>query len=239
MSIIQEALRRKAEEEAAAVGKPLPPVVRPSLQTPPAHRPPRRDGRSRSRPAVWWGLLLLVMAAAIYSVVGGSRKPKWNATSENVASPPETPAATVPVTAPVDSPADVSSGGDVSDRPTPMNVPATPSVETAHTLPVDAPGDAPAEVPAEPVVPAPEGNNGSREPSVTATSSAAVSWPSLDLQGIVLRRPPHPSLVLINGRKLRVGDAIEGVRVADVEEDQVWMEREGQRRALRLGEPWD
>lgn len=240
MSIIQEALRRKAEEEAAAAGKPAPSVTPPPVRTPYPRPPPRRDGRPRSRLVPWLILLLLIIAAgAIFYGLAASRRPRPRSTSEDAAPSAETSPATGPAAQPVATPAADSSRGDSKDSEADTNPPIL-SAAASSDVAAAASADKHAEVPGAPLSAPSEGNLENPDVSASAASAAeAVTWPSLDLQGIVLRRPPHPSLVLINGRRLRVGDTIEGARVAEVEEDQVWMELEGRRRALRVGEPWE
>lgn len=240
MSIIQEALRRKAEEEAAAAGRPAPPVARPPVQTPSRRPPSPREERPRSRLAPLLILLLLIVAVGtILYGLAGIQRPRPPSPSGDATPPPETSPATSSATQPPAMLAADSSRGDASDSVASTNPPklrAAPSSDVAAAVS----GDTQAEVPVAPAPPPSEGNIENRDASTSSASSAeGITWPSLELQGIVLRRPPHPSLVLINGRRLRVGDTIEGARVAEVEEDQVWMELQGQRRALRVGEPSD
>lgn len=238
MSIIQEALRRKAEEEAAAAGRPAPPVGQSPVPTPPRRPPSRREERPRSRLAPWLILLLPVAAAGVIFGLAAMHRLRPQSTPGDATPPPETSPASSPAAQPPAAPAADSSRGEASDSAAAnTNSPALPAAASSDVAAVPS-SDIRAEVPVAPTPPPSEGDLENRAASTSAASSQeAIAWPSLELQGIVLRRPPHPSLVLINGRRLRVGDAIEGARVAEVEEDQVWMELQGQRRALRLGEP--
>ena len=120
-------------------------------------------------------------------------------------------------------------------------LPSDPS--TAATAPPGQPAPPPDEIavtaPAEPDDGGASPATDAGPPEAALPPSPAEPWPVLDVQGIILRRPPYPSTALINGRRLRVGESIEGVRLLAVEEESVRLEYRGEQRVLRIGESWE
>ncbi len=238
MSIIQEALRRKAEEQSGAAGDRPPSVVRPAPR--PAARPtPRRRDREPGVPWLARGLfilLVLVVLSAVGYGVASSRWPRPDPRQDVTDEMSGAGMSVLPEPAP-----ETSASSPVGVRPSEAPATRAPEEPTAAPLePADSPtaGDA-----AEPEEPAPlEVVAASPPPADVAVASPeapTAPWPALVVQGIVLRRSPQPSIALINGRRLRVGDVVEGVRLVAIEEEQVRLQYRGSERALRIGDVWE
>lgn len=60
-------------------------------------------------------------------------------------------------------------------------------------------------------------------------------WPRLSLGGVISRGDPQSSAAILNGEIISVGEKIRGVMVVEVETGGVWLERFGERRFLRVG----
>lgn len=79
-----------------------------------------------------------------------------------------------------------------------------------------------------------------RDPTLPPPSllpaAAAQAAPPLRLQAI-LRTHQGAALAVIDGQRLRVGEALGGARVLAIYPGSVLIERQGQRHQLRLAEP--
>jgi len=224
MSIIQEALQRRAEEEAAKSGALPPPSVRSAPRR--ESRPPSSRERPANAPGRGRGLFLLLALLAVVGIGFAffSRRP-----------PPAKRGPAVAEASP-------GAGGTAG----PETIPGTeaPRPDAAGAVAPAPPDSEPPPAGAAEAVPA-AGGDAETPPGAGPAPSAAIPapppepWPALELQGVVLRRPPHPSAALINGRRLRVGESIEGARLLAVEEEQVRLEFRGGQRTLSVGERWE
>jgi MSHA biogenesis protein MshK len=65
-----------------------------------------------------------------------------------------------------------------------------------------------------------------------AILAAAGPLDGLKLQAVVFNGPK--SSMVINGRSLRVGDEIDGVKIVEVQPNEVIVEKEGLKHTLRM-----
>ena len=231
MSILEEALRRKAAETGPHPPTPHPP--NPPRQPPPLPPPPKRRRR-------WPIGLLILLLVAIGGAILLTRLP-WSAhrfdlsrlwrSAEAPSTDPES-SRTIPgtvlrharavlakVTAnreePTEEPSSTAAGA--TDATEPMK--PEESTPTAEETKSERPAPPRTAVPPPPPTP--------------------VRWPKLTLQGTLATRSPATSQAIINGRLLRIGDQIEGASLIAIEEGVVTFEMQGQRRELRVGVAWE
>lgn len=67
-------------------------------------------------------------------------------------------------------------------------------------------------------------------------SNTPTAWPPLRLQGIIAGRSPEHSTALINGKCVKIGETIDGVRVQAIHTNRVDLVMEGTVRTLFLGQ---
>jgi hypothetical protein len=210
MSLIQEALRRKQQEES---GEPVAPSDVHAQPARPAWAPAEEKEHSR---AAWIGVvrflcyLLIVLGAmaGLYSFLHSMR-------TTPAPEPPPAPAEPAAVIRPVvDAPGAGSSEPVVPVavvEPVSMAAAASPAVEPA---PLSLP-------PVPPAPPAPDRTPG--------------EWPRVRLTGVMMRPDPRSSAAMLNGEMVDVDSEIEGVRLVEVKSNGVLLRYQGQEQFVRVG----
>lgn len=211
MSLIQEALRRKAKETGQ-----LPIELTPEYPVEPAAPPPRR-GRAKRRKvrATSGGLLVLGLLAAAGTVFFYLRHPR----AESRATAPGASRVKTATTQSVESMQREPPAQAIRPLESMTEQPPEPTV--------------PPEQPAQLVS---EAMSASVEPP-PAIEPKTVSWPSLRLQGVLTRGAARQrSAAFINAEMVEEGEQIEGVVLVEVGSAGVWLEFSGERKFLRVGQ---
>lgn len=238
MSVIQDALRRKLDEQKEArAGRPAPaPVSRPRPQAPPvaqqvlenepystpiatvgtvrprapaASPPPPPAAAPRDQRTVQFLLgAILLMLVAAF---GGAVVYFLQVRDQDLLR-----AVTSPPAGPVGSPVGAEGGGSpgVAVAGGPGAVPAVAPDSGSETLPPPAPVAA-------------------VEPPVVALAPGA--WPLIKVEGVMAGSEPSLSSALLNNEMIRVRHRIEGVRLLEVREEGVLLEYKGKSRFVETG----
>ncbi|MBN1269897.1 MAG: hypothetical protein JXB04_09930 [Kiritimatiellae bacterium] len=250
MSLIQEALRRRDEEEGRK------PAGR-SGAVPPRVELPRREKPPRGWLAVVSLLLviLVVLAAGVgllYFVVRST--PGLDLPWKGAAPAPPGPVAVTPprpadagarVEEPVPPPISTAGlpAGEPPARSTPAGMPygVLPSASLADRPLETAPPPASA-APRAAAEPAPRPSAirqtpVTREPdhSVQEAPRPPGTWPRLKVMGVLTKGPAGEGSVIINGDIIEVDEQVEGVTVREVDTSGVWLEYGGRRRFVKVG----
>lgn len=223
MSLIQEALKRKAEE-AATQNKPIAPApvsekpvsarivepVKPTADAVPAvpipvakpAPPPTKEHGGKQPHAVLIILTVLILLLLLLTALGAAAF----LLLKQVKVEPETPAPATEWPVPVPVPA-----------PVPTPAPAPVPVPTPAPVPAPVPVAIPTPPPA-PVTP------------VTPVARAPVEWPPIRLNGIGIS--DNRRIAYINGRMVPVGRRVDGVLVEAIHDGYVVLEFQGERRTV-------
>ena len=212
MSLIQDALKRQAEENAGSrlPGQPVQPIQPPEPPPPQQQRKPPEEKKNKAFPLVPFILFLTVLLAALLGLSIYLIKPKLKTipkvTHKSVPVEPVAPA--LSVVKPV-----IPEPAKALETP-----PSTPLIETAIVEPVIEP-------------PAAE------EPVVTAEPVLKIkkSWPELKLTGIA-QGGDRQRVALLNGKMLSAGRRLGEVAIIQVKDNSVLVEYRGERRTLYIGE---
>jgi hypothetical protein len=254
MSLIQEALKRKDDENAGVPPKAIPvipPVVPPVVPLPvakPTEIPMKVSiPPAKEKPGGAWSVLLVSMLVITTLVLvavglmlwkitqGGQQASKVNVAIESPAQPVAVPE---PVVAAVPEP--------VRAPPPPVLKPVEPAIQAAPV----AKAAGPAPIAGEPVVfsistgvvkeGATEKKPAPAEVSVVPVSRPMVSqslWPTLKVVGVMAPRSAAQSAsAIIDGNLVESGDEIRGVRVRAVDKTGVWFEFRSQTQFVRVGQ---
>ncbi len=256
MSLIEEALRRKVEEQGAP--GPEAGMVPPGASDTAGRTSVRSASARRQKPwlevlgAVAVGLLLCGLAGWLLYVglaqarktgrmslssasnpaqaepVASSLPPSESGTAVATTKTPEEQAPAAPVAEPARATEQAASSGEAARPGTTVEVAAQ-----AETPPVAAEthlalGAAPVTTP--PVTPAPV-----VELAPLPSPPEPVLWPRLAVSGI-LQLPGGECSARINGNLLMAGDVVEGATVVEVTRRQVVMVYQGETNALRVGD---
>lgn len=253
MSLIQEALKRKDDENSGIPPKAIP-VVPSNSRGAPAARidappkrvslPPSKEKTSRTWPVLVISLsvstvVALVTVGLLYSARSLTKESAPAPTAGAVVEPvPPQPAAPAPAAV---QPAPAV----VAPVATPKPVAITAAPETA---PAKEPTPAPATV-APVVFSIPTGvvkegvaekKPASSDISVVPVSKPVVSqssWPTLKVVGVMApRSTAQPGAAIIDGNLVECGDGIRGVKVQVVDKTGVWFEFRGQTQYVRVGQ---
>ncbi len=262
MSIIQDALKRKEEEERQGLhlrSEPSDP------NAPPANPPPPSDPPAQPEPAKkekhpWRAIVLVLLLVAIALIAGfyllstslrGMKAPNDVPPREEARDPLITDEAE---DAEDESTSEVDDSGvaDAMDEvePTPaapesededaVEEPVVPPSEEAPAPdPVDEPepvNDSDPEIVDEPVV-VDDAAAVEDDPDIAPEEPAPpVEWPRIQISGIMAPRAGAGGSVLIDSKLLSVGDTHRGVRVKSIAERSVELEYEGEVRTLFTGQ---
>ncbi len=251
MSIIQDALKRKEEEErqglrlrdekkASDDSPPMPPPAQPE-KTP--EKPSDKEDGKPPWKAVILALLIVVLAftAVYFLVVNGLRdfRDPAPAPMEHVQSDDTVETEDVEVVDPDPVAAELEQD-EVEDRETEPES-QDPDPETLETQPpaepevvadqdgiddlteTDIPDDT-----AEEDAPAPD--------PVAEEEPVIVEWPRIHISGIMASRTGTEGSVLINSQLLAVGDSLQGVQIKSISERSVVLEYEGDVKTLNTGQ---
>ena len=262
MSLIQEALKRKQEEERGDEGSP------PALKTADPDQTPAQDPiplasgideesgrdedasaqRSGGRP---WMILLGVVAVLVVLIGGGGgalyyavkQIHKQIAVNDVAMAPVPVKAATA--TPPPSFPPSPKPATEVRDLPKPaVSVPAAVTAAASIPPPTPPPATPIAPVklaanttaPTPPVTPpVPVAVKPPTPPAIPPENPvvASVSWPPLTLSGIA--GSGREASVIINHQVIGCDEVIDGVRVVDITAQGVVLEYQGHRQILRVG----
>ncbi|HOW96637.1 MAG TPA: hypothetical protein P5567_01910 [Kiritimatiellia bacterium] len=223
MSLIQEALHRKASED----GPPPPPA------------PPPRPGRGH--PALWVVLLILLFAAS--GVALWYLNPSFFIRSKPESGPKPAPLAPAVPRQDEAAPAPSAPKTPAEAAAPPALEPPPPPIETVAPAPVEkepameapppvvaekAPAAAPAAPPSE-LKPA--------EKPKDKEEAKAKRWPTLKLTGVMVGHgEKSKGSAFLNGSFVEVGDRIDEVRLVEVDAKGVRLEFQGEKKYLRLGQ---
>jgi hypothetical protein len=258
MSLIQEALKRKLEEQQGgpiqAAAPPPPPTTRPS-------GPSKGGAFGRILGFLVAIMLLLSVAVALFYLAArkwnwqdalaeakadaGQAQVKWEQAMEKArASAPE-PAEEEPAEDVADAaPAAPSPLASVSDRVHSMKekvqanhaeqaelVQGTSEAVPAPVAAVAAPEPAPVRVVAV------EAEEAAPEPR--RSKAKAASWPRITVNGILSSSKQGGGAAILNNRMVGANELIEGARVVEVQARGVMMEYKGETRLLLIGQTAD
>jgi hypothetical protein len=250
MSVIQDALRRKLDEQQrAATDAPRPSgATRPSPQPPPVAQqvlendprslpiasvvaPYRRQAREESlsvRPRHDSYSIQLLLGAILFMLVaffGGAVVHFLQGRNQDLRTLPTSPAPAA--TAPVEPAATVNTLQNPPAQPVPTASPplaATATPGNPAQLPADAiPGAAPA------VASTPDA------PASVAAAPLASGWPLIRVEGVLAGATPSRSSALLNDQMIRVRQRIEGVRLLEVRTEGVLLEYQDETRFVQTG----
>ena len=251
MSLIQEALKRKDDENSGIPPKAVPiipppvarevPVKQPEIPAK-APMPPLQEKESRAWPVLVISMMVITVLAlaAIGLLVWSINRPGRQADAVNAVV--ESPA--LPVVAP--EPVVAAAPEPVRAAPAPVFKPVEPVPESAPVAEVPKP--APAAV--EPAIfsistgvvkeGAMEKKPAPAEVSVVPVSRPVISqssWPTLKVVGVMAPRSAAQSAAaIIDGNLVESGDEIRGVRVRGVDKTGVWFEFKSQTQFVRVGQ---
>ena len=247
MSLIQEALKRKDDENSGIPPKAIP-VIPPVVQLAVAKQPevpakvsipPVQEKTSRAWPVLLVSMLVittLVLVAVgllLWSITRGGQQAKTvDVSIESPAQPvvvPEPVVAAVPEPVPasqppVPEPAAESAPAAKADEQVPTAVePMVFSISTGVVKEGATENKtAPAEVSVVPV----------SRPMVSQSS-----WPTLKVVGVMApRSAAQAAAAIIDGNLVESGDEIRGVKVQSVDKTGVWFEYKGQKQFVRVGQ---
>ena len=256
MSLIQEALKRRDDENSNIPPKAIP-IVPPMTREPAARRPEVQDRTSLASPEAssrrgGWPLLvvsllvvsvvaLAAIALLVYSfrLLAGGGTPVQKPASAVEASTPL--AATVEVTP---APSSAKPVQATVEPAAPVQKPVKPAVPP---VPVAAVPASTAAVPALAVVSA-AGVKEAAVPKKAALSEVSVvpvskpmssqsSWPTLKVVGVMTPGSANQvGAAIIDGNLVECGDEIRGVRVHAVDKLGVWFEFNKQTQFVRVGQ---
>ena len=209
MSLIQDALKRQAEENAGTrlPGQPIGPLDPPpqQQQQQQQQKPPPEEKKNKTFPVVPFILFLTVFLAALLGLSIYLIKPK-----------PKTVPKVTQKSVPVESVAPVTpSARPVISEPVKVLAAPVQAIE-AIVEPVALPV-AEEEVVAEPVL------------------KIKKSWPELKLTGIA-QGGDRQRFAILNGKMLSAGRRLGEVAVIQVRDSNVIVEYRGERRTLYIGE---
>lgn len=223
---------------------------------PPADAAPSYPGRAQNEPArqgpavtpIWIVVTLLAFAAvavmwlqtqkdqqvrrdAPASYPAGSGAPQATPLPPQTPVAPDSPVAAAPVPAAAASPAVETPPPPVpavATAPVPAPVPAAPATAA---LPAEAPPPAPQERAEAPATPRPRGATAPKQATVTRDD-----WPRIELMGVLAGNQHRKSTAILNGTLVMLDGQMDGVTLAEVTEDGVYLEFEGDRQFIRIGE---
>lgn len=259
MSVIQEALRRKMAEQRARdeeAGRPAePPPSDSGGYAPPVLN--ERSARTRSAPSrgeafaparrreeaaearrdgpavtpIWMVVLLLAFAGVAVLWLQTQRDLEARRTALEAGHAESAPRVD-PTPLP---PRSTSASPAPPEAPAPVSAPVAPApiARPAPTVAVAAPAvSAPAPVAAAAEAPASRrGPVAARQDTVTRDD-----WPRIELVGILSGGGGRRSTAILNGSLVMIDAQIEGVTLAEVSEEGVYLEFMGDRQFIRIGE---
>lgn len=222
MSLIQEALHRKATE-----GGPTPPPA-------PSPRP------SRGHPGVW--ILLLILLFVVSGAALWYLDPSFFVREKKPPSP--SPA---PLARPENTAEEMLAVSTPPAPDPPVAAAAPPAIGSAAPVTVVEPAPPPPAPPVEPAPPvsvekapvaAPAAPSGRQPPGEKPKEEAkATRWPAIKLTGVMVGHgEKSKGSAFLNGAFVEVGDRIEGVRLVEVDAKGVRLEFQGEKKYLRLGQ---
>jgi hypothetical protein len=252
MSLIQEALKRKDDENSGIPPKAIP--VIPLVAHEPAVRQPDipakhvlplvKEEANRAWPVLVISLLVAstLALAAIGVLLWSIKKGGQPATAVPVAVEVPAPPVVVP------QPVAVSAPEPVREEQAPVQKPVEPLAEAAPAT--ETVTQAPAASASAPVVfsiatgVVKEGSTEKAAPpqeiSVVPVSrpvSLQSSWPTLKVVGVMAPRSAAQSgAAIIDGNLVECGDEIRGVKVQGVDKAGVWFEFKSQTQFVRVGQ---
>lgn len=231
MSVIQEALRRKMAEQAEGSGQvedgPRPPAAtdypsaspdaqktaaseapRPASPRPTHQQPSQGVARSEptERPMSWFILLFLFLLA------GGAALLFFVQSRERGGA----------IVVDVPEPSGIS---EASMAPTSRELMESADSEPATTM------EAVSQPKEDMAKPEPSRAIAARQDTVTRDD-----WPRIELMGILAGGGDERSTAILNGALVMLNAEIDGVSLADVGEDGVYLEFRGDRQYIRIGE---
>ncbi len=257
MSLIQEALKRKDDENSGIPPKAIP-IVPPSSRGTPAGRvdaPPKRVSlpQPKEKTSRTWPILVislsvstvvaLVTVGLLYSARSLTKEsapaPTVGAVVEPVPAQPAAPAPAVAQPEPVaatPAAAPAAAPNPAVTPPVPETAPAKAEVPTPATV-APVVFSIPTGVVKEGVA---EKKAASSDISVVPVSRQVVSqssWPTLKVVGVMApRSAAQPGAAIIDGNLVECGDGIRGVKVQVVDKTGVWFEFRGQTQYVRVGQ---
>lgn len=212
MSIIQEALKRKAEEQPP----PRAPVKTPLSARPSAATDPASTASVRQPHTVVILLTVLILVLVIAGALAATLFFLWNQTAH-----PTPGTAQIEEHAPVDREKALPRETTAVPADQPAEKPPVPTGQT--TLPPQPVAES------RPVEPA-------QEPRTTAPDSTMsdVEWPELRVSGIAVS--DQRRLAWVNGQLLSEGRTIAGVRLVEIGDREVIFSLQGETRIIYLTE---
>jgi hypothetical protein len=244
MSLIQEALKRKREEEGGVLVPMSDKVVPPSAH-PMASRP-HKEGPSTPIMILRMACYLVVVAGALAGLwlLFQNLKASHTETASAVAAPQmvieeviveET---VIPVTEPVAGvPPPQNGGGTPPSHNTPAPEPVAPVVQQVARV-------------QQPVAPSVQTGAGASPPrSAPDTQPTTVkkvirkfvpaptpgSWPEIRVMGVFERPDPSKSTAIVDGELEEVGTKIEGAKIIEVKHNGVVFSYRGEEKFVRVG----
>ena len=254
MSLIQEALKRKDDENSGIPPKAIPiipPATRDAVVKPPESPakfsiPPTKEKTSRAWPVLLVSMLVITTLAlgAVGLLLYSARSLTQDAQqAKPVNASVESPTPPVVVDKPV---VEVAAPEPVRAVPAPVPKPVEPVTEVAPAVATTAPAPAAA----SPMVfsistgivkeGTTEKKPASSEVSVVPVSrpvSLQSSWPTLKVVGVMApRSSAQPAAAIIDGTLVECGEEIRGVKVQGVDKAGVWFEFKSQTQFVRVGQ---
>ena len=254
MSLIQEALKRKDDENSSIPPKAIPiiPPTARAMQVNEADAPKKLSFAPAAKPTTRGGWPFLVISLLVVTVIafaaigllvysarslarGGSQTQTAAGAAETSA-----PQAAVPEVVPVPPPTVQS----VAAAPAPVLTPVKPVAEAAPALVASTP------TAAAPVVLSistgvVKGGVTQKKPALSEVSVVPVSkpvssqsmWPTLKVVGVMTPRSANQmGAAIIDGNLVECGDEIRGVKVHAVDKLGVWFEFNKQTQFVRVGQ---
>lgn len=260
MSLIQEALKRKIEEQNAG-GTPVTP-----LAPPPAARPGPSGGGAFGRILGFAALIVLLLGVAIAlfylaaknwnwkdavaeaKADAGEARGKWQQvmdkahaeSASEAEEPAAVPAAVVPPPQPLASVQErvaVMKDKVASERAAQVEaeqalIPApSPAVAVAPPPPVPAPAPTPPVLSRNPTA--------GGEPVRDDPKRKSVAWPKITVNGILAGGRQGGGAAILNNRMVSANETVEGAKVVEVQARGVLMEYKGETRLLLIGQTAD
>jgi len=245
MSLVQEALKRKTEEQSTQGSAPPPPLAGtpPTANTTP---PPRKKGGVKA--LIFWLFFLVILGCMTYAIFYFLNKGLFQTKKEQ---PPET-SISEPETAPEQTdiipqkkPKNMHSTAynllkktkDIQEKELADSYQATTVIDkemiTAPPTPAATPLPRPTSAPI--IKRTPQTVSRRKAPSAKPTQKPPPDWPRIKLNGVMATKDTTKGIAVLDNQVTTCGQYIDDVKLISVHPDGVLLEYEGEIRTLRVG----